>query len=156
MFIGVDAIITYLVGEIAYFKRQLQYSEEWPRRHFLGETDAHRHANKRPGQQDVVDEEEEEEEEGRDQEGRDQEGRDQEGRDRANKDEEEDQDQDETRPKDIPINPLLVACCYMFNPLSIATCLAKSTGLFNSLSIWFAIYLACQGTCPAGFNGAMR
>lgn len=40
-----------------------------------------------------------------------------------------------------------VAAFYMFNPLSIATCLARSTSVLNNLAIALAVNAALRGSC---------
>ncbi|KAI8608305.1 GPI transamidase subunit PIG-U, partial [Chytriomyces sp. MP71] len=53
--------------------------------------------------------------------------------------------EDPTIPRDDPINPVLVGVAYLLNPLSIVTCLAKSTLLFNSAAVVAGVYFAVKG-----------
>jgi phosphatidylinositol glycan class U len=43
------------------------------------------------------------------------------------------------------IDPWMVAALYLFNPLTILTCVSKSTLIFTNLSIVLAVSLALQG-----------
>jgi hypothetical protein len=56
----------------------------------------------------------------------------------------EDKD-DDTKPIDSPIDPLLIGYLYMFNPFAVMTCLAQSTGMFNSFAVWSGTYFASRG-----------
>lgn len=40
-----------------------------------------------------------------------------------------------------------VAACYLWNPMTIATCLARSTGSFNNLAILASVHAAIAGSC---------
>lgn len=50
-----------------------------------------------------------------------------------------------------PIDPWTVAALYLFNPLTILSCVSKSTLIFSNLSIVLAIVLALKGTKKAAF-----
>jgi hypothetical protein len=53
---------------------------------------------------------------------------------------------DETRPRDIPLEPLFMGAAYLLSPYSIAACLAKSTQVFNTLAVVSGMYYATKGT----------
>jgi phosphatidylinositol glycan class U len=45
------------------------------------------------------------------------------------------------------IDPWTVAALYLFNPLTILSCVSKSTLIFTNLSIVLALSLALKGIC---------
>jgi GPI-anchor transamidase subunit U len=45
-----------------------------------------------------------------------------------------------------PIDPWTVAALYLFNPLTVLSCVSKSTLIFSNFSIVLAITLALKGT----------
>ncbi|KAJ3392779.1 hypothetical protein HDU84_003517 [Entophlyctis sp. JEL0112] len=53
---------------------------------------------------------------------------------------------DPTIPSDAPLDPKFVAAAYLVNPLSILTCLARSTLVFNSLAVVAAVFAATRGS----------
>ncbi|KAJ3412087.1 hypothetical protein HDV05_001311 [Chytridiales sp. JEL 0842] len=66
------------------------------------------------------------------------------------------EDMDETRPVDSPLDPLFIGAAYLLSPYSIATCIAKSTQVFNTCAVVFALYYATLGRkAPAMFFVAL-